>query len=101
MVTPGAVSRQVQALEAFLGVRLFRREPREIVLTAEGEQYLASISAHLEGIREATQRLTGRRASRSCGYAPHDLLGEVADPALESPAGRASGHRGPADTVAG
>jgi LysR family glycine cleavage system transcriptional activator len=62
MVTPGAVSRQVQALEAFLGVRLFRREPREIVLTAEGEQYLASISAHLEGIREATRKLTGKKS---------------------------------------
>jgi LysR family glycine cleavage system transcriptional activator len=60
-VTPGAVSRQVQALEAFLGVPLFRREPREIVLTAEGEQYLAAISAHLEGIRESTQKLTGKR----------------------------------------
>jgi LysR family glycine cleavage system transcriptional activator len=62
MVTPGAVSRQVQALEAFLGVRLFRREPREIVLTAEGEQYLAAIAEHLEGIREATQKLTGRKS---------------------------------------
>jgi LysR family transcriptional regulator, glycine cleavage system transcriptional activator len=60
-VTPGAVSRQVQALESFLGVPLFRREPREIVLTAEGEQYLAAISDHLEGIREATVKLTGKR----------------------------------------
>jgi LysR family glycine cleavage system transcriptional activator len=36
-VTPGAVSRQVQSLESHLGTPLFRREPREIVLTAEGE----------------------------------------------------------------
>ena len=60
-VTPGAVSRQVQSLEAYLGVRLFRREPREIVLTAEGEQYLAAVSAHLDGIREATEKVAGRR----------------------------------------
>lgn len=60
-VTPGAVSRQVQSLETYLGIRLFRREPREIVLTEEGERYLLAIGKHLEGIREATQILTGRK----------------------------------------
>ncbi|MFD1951552.1 transcriptional regulator GcvA [Sphingomonas arantia] len=60
-VTPGAVSRQVQSLEAYLGVKLFRREPREIVLTADGERYLASIGEHLDGIRHATQLMTGKR----------------------------------------
>ncbi|MDK1374324.1 MULTISPECIES: transcriptional regulator GcvA [unclassified Sinorhizobium] len=62
LVTPGAVSRQVQRLEAYLGVRLFRRDPREIVLTAEGERYLAAVSRHLDGIREETQKLTGRKS---------------------------------------
>lgn len=62
LVTPGAVSRQVQRLETFLGIRLFRRDPREIVLTSEGEQYLAAISRHLDGIREETQKLTGRKS---------------------------------------
>lgn len=61
-VTPGAVSRQVQSLEAFLGVKLFRRDPREIVLTAEGEQYLAAVAQSLDIVRDATQRLTGKRA---------------------------------------
>jgi LysR family glycine cleavage system transcriptional activator len=61
LVTAGSVSRQVQALEVFLGVRLFRREAREIVLTAEGERYLAAVIEHLDGIREATVQLTGRR----------------------------------------
>lgn len=61
LVTPGAVSRQVQSLEAWLGTKLFRRQAREVVLTAEGERYLAAISPHLEGLREATQLLTGRR----------------------------------------
>jgi len=60
-VTPGAVSRQVQVLESHLGVRLFRRFAREVMLTAEGEQYLEAVSLHLEGIRDATERLTGRR----------------------------------------
>jgi LysR family transcriptional regulator, glycine cleavage system transcriptional activator len=60
-VTAGAVSRQVQTLEAHLGIQLFRREPREIVLTSEGERYLEVISSSLARINEATQLLTGRR----------------------------------------
>lgn len=58
-VTPGAVSRQVQSLEAFLGVPLFRREAREVILTAEGEQYLLTISQNFEAVREATRKLIG------------------------------------------
>ena len=60
-VTAGAVSRQVQILESYLGVPLFRREARAAILTAAGEQYLAEITAHLDGIREATLKLTGVR----------------------------------------
>jgi len=60
-VTAGAVSRQVQILETYLGVPLFRREARAAILTAAGEQYLAEITAHLDGIREATLKLTGVR----------------------------------------
>lgn len=63
LVTPGAVSRQVQSLEAFLGVPLFRREAREVVLTAEGEQYLSTISQNFDGIREATRKLIGPKNS--------------------------------------
>lgn len=61
-VTAGAVSRQVQVLEAYLGTPLFRREARSSILTATGEQYLAEISDHLNGIREATMKLTGERS---------------------------------------
>ena len=60
-VTAGAVSRQVQILETYLGIPLFRREARAAILTAAGEQYLAEITAHLDGIREATLKLTGVR----------------------------------------
>jgi LysR family glycine cleavage system transcriptional activator len=60
-VTAGAVSRQIRSLEAHLGVQLFRRDPREIILTAEGERYLEAISRHLDGLRDATELITGRR----------------------------------------
>jgi LysR family glycine cleavage system transcriptional activator len=60
-VTPGAVSRQVQILETHLGIPLFRRESRSAILTAAGEQYLAAVTEHFDGIREATLKLTGER----------------------------------------
>lgn len=61
-MTPGAVSRQVQLLEDHLGMKLFRREPRAILLTAAGEQYFSAITVHFEGIHDATEKLTGVRS---------------------------------------
>lgn len=63
-VTPGAVSRQIQNLEQYLGVPLFRRLPRSIKLTEEGERYLEEISIHLSGIVSATEQLTGRKGKK-------------------------------------
>jgi LysR family glycine cleavage system transcriptional activator len=42
-VTQGAVSHQVKALEAVLGVRLFHRERQRILLTGAGREYLAVV----------------------------------------------------------
>lgn len=53
-VTPGAVSQQVKSLEASLGVQLFRRFPRGLLLTAKGENYLPSISSAFHTISAAT-----------------------------------------------
>jgi LysR family transcriptional regulator, glycine cleavage system transcriptional activator len=36
-VTPGAVSQQIKHLEQVLGVPLFQRTPRRLVLTGHGE----------------------------------------------------------------
>ncbi|SED63652.1 transcriptional regulator GcvA [Streptomyces melanosporofaciens] len=60
-VTQGAVSRQVRLLETELGVRLFERRHRLIVLTPEGEQYLADISAAFATIDRSTARLQSHR----------------------------------------
>jgi LysR family glycine cleavage system transcriptional activator len=60
-VTPGAVSRQIKVLEEHLGIRLFRRSPSEISLTAEGERYFVAISSHFESLAEATRTLVGRK----------------------------------------
>ena len=44
-VTPGAVTKQVQALETFLGVRLFELNHRSVALTPDGAAYLKAASA--------------------------------------------------------
>jgi LysR family transcriptional regulator, glycine cleavage system transcriptional activator len=54
-VTPGAVSQQVRALERALGVVLFRRLPRCILLTPEGEALRPSISAAFRMISDAAE----------------------------------------------
>ncbi|MCW8906245.1 MAG: transcriptional regulator GcvA [Sedimenticola sp.] len=56
-VTASAVSHQVKTLEAYLGVRLFHRRTRQVVLTPEGERYLPAIRLALEQISEATRQL--------------------------------------------
>ncbi len=57
-VTQSAVSRQVRFLEERLGVRLFVRSRRGIVLTGEGEDLFGSARAALDMIEEATARIT-------------------------------------------
>lgn len=53
-LTQSAVSRQVQALEALLGISLFRREGRNIVLTDVGRLYRRELEGALTQIRNAT-----------------------------------------------
>jgi DNA-binding transcriptional LysR family regulator len=63
-VTHGAVSRQVQALEAWLGVTLFRRLNRRVELTDAGQRYLSEIGVALDRISTASQSLRDRDAAR-------------------------------------
>ena len=56
-VTQSAVSRQVQALEEFLGVKLFERRHKALELTEAGQAYYRAAAAALAELRAATQRL--------------------------------------------
>jgi LysR family glycine cleavage system transcriptional activator len=56
-VTAGAVSQQVKSLETSMGLNLFRRQPRGLLLTAAGERYLPSISRAFHAISEATEEV--------------------------------------------
>lgn len=52
-LTPAAVSRNVRMLERNLGLRLFHRSTRKLVLTEEGEAFLQSIGDSLADLQSA------------------------------------------------
>jgi LysR family glycine cleavage system transcriptional activator len=56
-VTQTAVSHQMRLLEAHLGLTLFVRLPRQLVLTADGRAYAAELQRAFERIRLATAGL--------------------------------------------
>src|SRR5437016_5311281 len=62
-VTQGAVSHQVKALEAELGVKLFIRERQRLAITEAGRQYLAVVRDALDRIAVGTERLLERQNS--------------------------------------
>ena len=61
-VTPAAISHQVKALEARLGVRLFRRLPRALHLTAEGQALLPELRDAFNRLANAVERASARSA---------------------------------------
>jgi len=70
-VTPSAVSHGVQTLEEWLGIALFIRDPRGLVLTDAGEAYLPRVREALEILARATEVVPGRLNGRlSISVAP-------------------------------
>src|SRR5438477_9055095 len=62
-VTQGAVSHQVKALEAELGVKLFNRERQRLVITDAGREYLTVLRDAFDRIALGTERLLQRQSS--------------------------------------
>lgn len=60
-VTQTAISHQIRSLEERLGVRLFRRLPRGLVLTAEAQLFLPPIREAFDQIAAATERLSAEQ----------------------------------------
>jgi LysR family glycine cleavage system transcriptional activator len=56
-VTQTAISHQIRRLEAELGLRLFMRRERALLLTHEAQQYLPPVRAAFADLRLATDRL--------------------------------------------
>ena len=59
-VTQAAVSHQIKALEEWLGVTLFRRQTRDVLLTDAGQAYLPALTGALDAIDRANRDLLRR-----------------------------------------
>jgi LysR family glycine cleavage system transcriptional activator len=72
LVTQGAISRQVKALERSLGTPLFVRRGRLVELTDEGRDYLAATNSAFDIIEQSSRRITegGRRAVLTANVLP-------------------------------
>jgi LysR family glycine cleavage system transcriptional activator len=62
-VTQGAVSQQVKALEAALGIKLFNRERQRLIITEAGRDYLTIVRDALDRIALGTERLLQRQSA--------------------------------------
>jgi LysR family transcriptional regulator, glycine cleavage system transcriptional activator len=71
-VTPGAVSQQVKALEEQLGVALFRRLPRGVLLTDAGQLYGKRLGDIFEQMHRATAEI--RRDREPSGLTVSTML---------------------------
>lgn len=65
-LTPSAVSHQIRILEARLGLRLFNRVGRGVVLSPDGAELFGRISGSFDALAEAVEAAArrGRRARR-------------------------------------
>ncbi|MBW6398864.1 transcriptional regulator GcvA [Roseomonas sp. HJA6] len=63
LVTPGAVSQQVKQLEDWLGVALFRRLPRGVLLTDAGQLYGSELREVFARLAAASDRVRRHAAS--------------------------------------
>lgn len=60
-ISPSALSQQIMTLEARLGVRLFNRSTRSVVLSAAGERFVSEITPALAAIRGAIDQVDEHR----------------------------------------
>ena len=59
-VTATAISHQIRALEASLGVALFLRKPRQLELTAQGRELQQTLETAFDSISATAQRLSAK-----------------------------------------
>ena len=73
-VTPSAISQQLKAVEAALGVVLFERRTRAIRLTPTGADYLREVQQALSDIAGASRRARRRTSGRELRLTLPDYL---------------------------
>lgn len=64
-LSPSAISHQIRGLEEKFGTKLFVRGARTVRLTADGERYLAKVSAALLALQEASRDMQRNRRDAS------------------------------------
>ncbi len=73
-VTPAAVGQQIRALEDTLGLVLFRRTPKGLELTPEGEAGLVELRRGFLSFEESVRAMQAGQSSKSLAIAaPRDL----------------------------
>lgn len=86
-LTPGTISKRVQALEEELGVRLFERTTRSIRITEEGSRFLTHVHMILDEIEKAKATVadtTAQPKGRLKIIAAQSLAQQFLAPALVS-----------------
>lgn len=82
-VTPAAVGQQIRALEDMLGVVLFRRAPKGLELTPEGEAGLEALRGGFLQFEDAVRAMqAGQASSRLTISAPRDFTAKWLAPRL-------------------
>ena len=81
-ITPGAVSRQIKALETELAVRLFERFNRAVRLTEAGKRLAAGVGRGLRQMETAVEEARGARAGPLVVTAMHSFAARWLVPRL-------------------
>ena len=81
-ITPGAVSRQIKALEADLAVRLFERFNRAVRLTETGQRLAIGVRQGITVIEEAVQEVRNPRQAVLAVTAMHSFAARWLVPRL-------------------
>lgn len=63
-LTQAAISQRIAQLERHLGVALFHRRARAIMVTVEGEAWLPHVRFALDGLRDSTEAIFGTNQTR-------------------------------------
>jgi DNA-binding transcriptional LysR family regulator len=90
-VSPSAVSQQIRLLETQLGIRLFRREKRRLVLTMDGDRLFQTATQAFAALRNARSAITHQRELRNLTVRVSPSFGvrwlgpRIADFAAENP----------------
>ena len=97
-LTQSAISRQVQALEEQLGVQLFQRRIRALLLTDEGQRYFKAVREALDDLRAATVSVRAGKASAALTVATTVSFSGTrhpSSPGTSEPGGSCRGARPP------